>query len=184
MTSDIFFAGKAGAGKSYCLKYLVEKYGYIQKKMATPVYSIAQEIFGMVEKDRKMLQIIGTDVGRQYIEEDIWINRMIEDVEIAHEAARLLGKELKLACDDVRFTNEAYCLKDMGWIGIYLDCPDDIRIKRLEKRDGTAQLETLGHVSEREVDEFKSDLIQINSSGSLEDMYKQIDVIIKDYKNV
>ena len=47
---NIYLAGGAGAGKTYSAKYLIEKYGYVQGKIAGPIYYLAQNYFGMKEK--------------------------------------------------------------------------------------------------------------------------------------
>ena len=53
---NIYICGKAGAGKTYAAKYLMEKCGYIQAKFAFPVYGLAYDYFHMDKKDRLLLQ--------------------------------------------------------------------------------------------------------------------------------
>jgi len=173
---NIFFVGKAGAGKTYAVKYLVEQYGYISAKFAYPVYNLAYNYFDMVNKDRKLLQVIGTDVAREQIDNNIWVNRFKQDIEIVEKTRKAMGLPLpKFALDDCRFINEYEVLRGMGWIGFYLDVADEIRFKRLKKRDGDAQITTLNHKSELELDQFKDKLIVIDASKTLQDTYNQID---------
>ena len=66
---NIGFVGKGGSGKSYLCRYLIQKYNYVPAKMATSLYGIAKQYFGMDEKnkDRRLLQYMGTDIGRKEI---------------------------------------------------------------------------------------------------------------------
>jgi len=179
---SVFFCGRAGSGKTYSAKYLQENYGYKSAKFAYPVYNLAYNYFDMQGKDRKLLQIIGTDAGRLKIDKNIWINRFQQDIRIIRETEKILGKsEQPLVLDDCRFLNEFQILKELGWVGFYLDVPDHKRLKRLEKRDGDAQIETLTHSSEIELISFKDNLIKIDSSGTLEETYAQIENAVEKY---
>ncbi len=172
----MYFVAPAGAGKTFGARYLVEKYGYVPAKFAYPVYHIAQDYFGMKDKDRRLLQVIGTDAGRNQLDPDIWVQRFSEDLCIVQETRRIMGLDpVAFVVDDVRFPNEHEALKSMGWVGIYLDVPPALRLARLEKRDGSAQEGTLGHESETKIEEFRSKLTIVDASGSLEDMYARIE---------
>lgn len=176
---NVYFSGKAGAGKTFACEYLKKTYGAIQAKFAFPVYGLAKDYFNMQGKDRHLLQYIGTDAGRDLIDTNIWVNRFKEDIRIVtHTAKVLYNKSLFFVSDDVRFPNEHEVLKSMGWVGIYLNVSDELRIKRLGKRDGDAQVGTLNHSSETSIDLFKNELIQVDASVSLDEMYKQIETIL------
>ena len=176
---NIYFVGKAGAGKSYASKYLCEKYNYILAKFAYPVYHLAEDYCGMIQKDRKLLQIIGTDIGREKFGIDIWVQRFIQDLAIIKKTyQRLYNQEVRFVSDDVRFINEHNVLKSNDWVGIYLDVPDNIRIERLKRRDGNPQINTLNHSSEKAIDSFKKELIIIDASGSLENTYNELEKVI------
>lgn len=175
---NIYMVGKAGAGKTYMANYLIEKYNYSRAKMANSVYMIAIKYFGMDEnkKDRNLLQFLGTDVGRELINKDIWVERFVDDVWIAQETSKgLYNKELKFVSDDIRFPNEHETLKEAGWVGIYLNVSDDVRVERLTRRDGDACVNKLEHASETALDGFKDELIQIDVSGSLEQSYENLE---------
>ena len=175
---NIYMVGKAGAGKTYMANYLIKKYNYSRAKMANSVYMIAEKYLGMnpEKKDRDLLQFLGTDVGRELIEQDIWVNRFVDDVWIAKETAKgLYNKDLKFVSDDIRFPNEHKALKEAGWVGIYLNVSDEIRVERLTKRDGDACINKLEHASETALEGFKDKLIQIDVSGSLEQSYENLE---------
>jgi dephospho-CoA kinase len=175
--SSVYLCGKAGSGKTSCAEYLIKK-GYQVAKFASPVYMIAEKYFNMKNKDRKLLQIIGTDIGRRY-DSDIWINRFLIDMRIVKLTKYLLKMQnIPFVCDDVRFKNEHKKLKKEGWIGIYLDVSDDIRINRLNNRDGDAKIECLNHKSETEIDSFKDNLIKLDASGSMENTISKLKIIL------
>lgn len=178
MLPNFYFTGKAGAGKTFLTDYLMKKYGYNRAKMANSVYMIAEKYLGMNpnKKDRDLLQVLGTDIGREQVNQDVWVKRFVDDVWIAQETSKkLYGKELKFISDDIRFPNEHEVLKEAGWVGIYLDVPDEIRITRLKGRDGDACVDKLGHASETALDGFKDDLIKIDVSGTLDQSYENLE---------
>lgn len=180
---NIYICGKAGAGKTFAAKYLMDKLGYVQAKLAFPVYGIAKDYFGMTNKDRLLLQTIGTECARDAVNENIWVDRFAQDTNIVQLTRKQMGlPSVGLVCDDCRFQNEHESLKKNGWLGLYLNVSDEIRIQRLGNRDGNAQTGTLQHSSELGVDRFKDELIQIDSSGTLDETYRQLDTIIAQIK--
>lgn len=172
---NLFFVGKAGAGKTYVCNYLVKNYKYTLTKFASPVYEIARDFLKMQGKDRKLLQTIGSDVGRDMFDQNLWVNRYYENFTIAKITSEKLNIPFNVVVDDCRFPEEKQLLEELGFVGIYLDVPDSIRIKRLEGRDGTAQIETLSHKSEMQLDIFKDSLIKVDSSGTLEQTYENLE---------
>ncbi len=176
---NIYFVGKAGAGKSYSANFMIKKYGYGVAKFAYPVYMIAEKYFNMTSKDRRLLQVIGTDAGRDQVDSEIWVNRFKEDMKIIRLTAKILERPVpKFVMDDCRFPNEHEILKELGFVGIYIDVPDEIRKIRLIGRDGTAQEGTLNHKSETLIDSFKDDLIKLDGTGSLEESFRQLNKLL------
>jgi len=177
---SLYFVGKAGSGKSYCAKFMTEKYGYRVAKFAYSLYMIAEKYFDMQRKDRRLLQVIGTDAGRDMIDPDIWVNRFEEDMRMVQITSARLGIPLpKFVMDDCRFTNEHKILQKIGFRGIYLNVSDEKRKERLVGRDGLSQEDTFNHRSETMVDLFKDDLIQLDASGDIEDTYKKLNIILE-----
>lgn len=177
---NIYFVAKAGAGKSYSAKFLIKKYNYQVAKFAYPVYMIAEKYFNMKQKDRKLLQIIGTEAARDHIDSEIWVNRFKEDIQIVALTAQELDLPIpKFVMDDCRFPNEHKILQQLGFVGIYINVSDEIREKRLENRDGNSQKNTLQHKSETLIDTFKDELIQLDGSGSLGDSYKKLNKLLQ-----
>jgi len=62
---------------------------------------------------------------------------------------------------------------------IYLNVPNDLRKARLISRDGDAQEGTLNHISELEMDKFKDQCYQLDSSGSLDQTYERLEELLE-----
>ncbi len=177
---NIYLCGKAGVGKTFACNYVISKYGMVNARVSAPMYDLAYRYFGMKEKDRKLLQVLGTDVARREISNDIWIKRLVEDLYIVEKTREIMNmSKINFIVDDCRFLNEHQAFKYTDWKGIYLHASDEIRIKRLIGRDGDAKIELLNHETESSVDTFKDDLIQVDASGTLDEMYANIDKVIK-----
>lgn len=176
----IYFAGRGGSGKDTLANYLIEKYNYTNVKFAHPVYAIANNYFNMKGKDRVLLNFIGTIAGRNQVNQDIWTKRLIEDLKIVEITGKeLYDKNYQFVSTDTRFSNEHKILKEQGWIGIYAHAPLDVRIERLTRRDGNAQIEMLNSESERSVDEFCQELIPFDTTGCLEENYRKLDQLMQ-----
>ena len=63
---NVYFIGKMGSGKSTLATALAMNYHYKQIRFANAIYTLAYDYFKMDKKvkDRKLLQIMGTEVGR------------------------------------------------------------------------------------------------------------------------
>lgn len=115
----IGFTGKAGSGKSTAIKFLEECAGERVElvKFAQPLYDLQEQVYSRIEsvyqrpkdfvKDRKLLQWLGTDWGRDTIDQDIWIK-------IWEAKVKTLNPYSIIVCDDVRYDNEAEAIKRMG----------------------------------------------------------------------
>ncbi len=177
---NIYLCGKAGVGKTFACNYIISKYGMVNARVSALMYDLAYRYFGMKEKDRKLLQVLGTDVARRMIGNEIWIKRLVEDLYIVKKTREIMDMpEINFIVDDCRFLNEHNVFKSNCWLGLYLNASDEIRIKRLIGRDGDAKIELLNHETESSVDTFKDDLIQVDASGTLEEIYANIDKVIK-----
>jgi len=177
---NIYFVGKAGSGKTYSAKFMIKKYGFEVAKFAYPVYMIAEKYFGMKEKNRRLLQIIGTESARDQINSEIWVERFKEDMTIVRLTSKILNLPLpKFVMDDCRFPNEHKILQELGFVGIYIDVSDEKRKFRLVGRDGTAQENTLNHSSETLIDTFKDELVRVDGNGELEESYVHLNDLLQ-----
>lgn len=114
----IAFGHKAQVGKDTGGLYLKDKYMPNAKiiKFADPLYEIMymiQNYLGLPnEKDRKLLQWIGTDYGRSK-DSDIWVKWLCNRLE----------PDVDYICTDVRFENELKALKQNGFITVRVERP-------------------------------------------------------------
>lgn len=192
MFRKIAIVGKMHAGKTTLANMLVER-SYTRMAFADPVKEIAAEMlnkflycmnddraFGLdsinAEKGhpaiRGLLQLVGTELGRQWYGPDtIWIDMFKDRIEALDELDRSfdLPPEVRIVNDDCRFVNESVALKELGFTIVKLRRPEDERvasiIAALKKQNKDAspqeisrQLEKiLGHGSETEVDNIAYD---------------------------
>jgi hypothetical protein len=169
----IGLTGYAQSGKDTVAKILVERYGYIRVAFADRIKDLLFEmnpIVGytdapvylrdVVERDgwekaksygeiRRYLQNLGVG-ARNIFGEQFWID----------QAVRQLDPDNNYVITDVRFTNEADMLRQMGeWVE-----NTEVQIWRI-KRPGIEAVNE--HVSENEMDGYKVDQI-FSNSGTLE----------------
>lgn len=138
----IGITGKAGSGKTSAAEVLVKK-GYCKLSFATPVKQIAKSFGWDGKKDergRRLLQRIGTEVGRDY-NPQIWVQMMAQRIKDIEDCNKLYMAETCVVIDDVRFSNEAEFVKYMdGFI---------IRLKGQNYYSGD---NLSNHPSERDLD--------------------------------
>ena len=122
--------------------------GLIQlKNMVDAVgWDMAKELSTEV---RRLLQVLGTEVGREMFGQDFWV----------HMAIQGILPEDNVVFTDVRFFNEAYAIKNMGG-----------EVWRIN-REGVEAVNA--HVSEHSLDNWKFDRV-INNNGTLNDLRVQI----------
>lgn len=132
----IGLAGYAGVGKTATaahLSDLAEANGVqaLITSFADGVKKAAREVFGWSgEKDakgRKLLQMIGTDVGRTW-NPDIWVDQWRQkaqkflQIQDSQSVKEVYPYRLLLV-DDVRFQNEVDAIRDMGGVVVRLNRP-------------------------------------------------------------
>jgi hypothetical protein len=158
----IAFGYKMGSGKDTSVEYMIGKFGGQKISFADPIYSImtyAQKTCGFAnEKDRKFLQWIGTEWGREK-NSNIWI-----DIALGRSSTNE-----NCFISDLRFQNEFDALKENGWT-----C---VKLKREYDNISIAGTGIITHISENEldnIDDFKWDYI-IENNGTFNDLYKKLD---------
>ncbi|QYC51611.1 putative deoxynucleoside-5'-monophosphate kinase [Erwinia phage KEY] len=68
------------------------------------LYEKEDTIFTLSISPRKMLELVGTELGREILQQDVWIDRIVRDV--------ALNKVRVAIISDVRFENEAKFIHD------------------------------------------------------------------------
>lgn len=116
----IGFTGKMGSGKSTAIELiqLGQNKKVVTLKLAAALYDMQEFVYRRVApvykrpdnfvKDRKLLQWLGTEWGRDSISQSLWVDLWKESVK-AH-----MGQDIVVICDDVRFDNEAEALINMN----------------------------------------------------------------------
>jgi hypothetical protein len=97
---------------------------------AAAVKRIAIEQFGWDgekdERGRRLLQVLGTDAGREY-DSDIWVTHWARSVGAVTLETSSAAEEDKppiwIVADDVRFQNEVEAVVKQGGFVVRLDCP-------------------------------------------------------------
>lgn len=163
------FSGSMGVGKSTAIQLLKELThdGVLNVKFAQPLYDIQEYIYRRVSsvhtppqgfvKDRKLLQWLGTNWGRETVGEHIWTDLWRAQVSQVHkDYPRAL-----IVCDDVRFNNEAQLVRSLGGV-----------VVRMESNTSSRNISGNGiskHASENGVDNSVIDAI-IENNGTVEDL--------------
>ena len=170
----IGLVGRKRSGKDTVADHLCGAYGFKKMALATPLKEACKIMFNLTDdqvngdsKDitdarygvtpRGLLQILGTDIVRNYlptvvsgITDSFWIDRMMENFEAGYK---------NIVITDVRFPNEADAIKEHGG---YL-----IKLVR-----NTGYTDT--HESEAYIDDISCDVILFNN-GTIEDLKHTID---------
>jgi dephospho-CoA kinase len=163
----IAFTGLMGSGKSTALEILESKLKlkgiYPQRlKFAEPLYEMQEAIYRIaglglpVTKDRKLLQWLGTEWGRDK-DENLWTKRFLHNVD--YRASVTLN-------DDVRFNNEAEAIRKTAGVIVKIMGPQRCEIKGEN------------HVSENGLRDHYVDYY-INNDGSISDLSQQIDKLLE-----
>lgn len=109
------------------------------------------DVLGHSYTNRELLQLIGTEVGRN-IDKDIWIKTTFSD----------WTEESKWIIADVRFPNEAESIKQRGGMVIRINRP-------LDNQDE--------HPSEVALDDYDQFDVTINNDGSITDLIDKVTAI-------
>jgi len=168
-------AGRAGAGKDSVADVL-EGFGVVPCKLATPLYEMVsamtglpvehlmdrcckeQPIAGIGKSPRQLLQSIGTDWGRTFVGDDVWI----KSLDARTRLIRLRGASICVT--DVRFDNEARWVRDNGGAVWEVVRPH---------HDTGCVGEAVHHASEAGIDPLLIDRVIVND-GTLQDLREQV----------
>lgn len=166
----IGFTGLMGSGKSTAIALLSELQNqpvYLIK-FAQPLYDMQEFIYNRITlahkrdeffvKDRKLLQWLGTEWGRDTIHKDLWTTIWLEEIKFAQENY----PNCIIVSDDVRFDNEVQVLKQVG--GHLIKIESNKNEERIDTKAGIA-----GHTSETGIDLNSVDFI-LENNGTLDDL--------------
>ena len=114
---------------------------------------------------RKLLQLLGTEAGRQIIHPNIWVNALFADFE-NNKSDWLSATNSKWIITDVRFPNEAQAIKDRGGILI--------RINRPQYLDNGLVIRKDEHPSETALDDYDGFDYVIENDGTVQDLIDKV----------
>lgn len=111
----VAISGKQGSGKTTLAKSLVEKYKGSHFKFADPLYDMHNSIrdllftkynYSMKVKDGKLLQLLGTEWGRNTLGETIWSDLTSRRIMSKIHDCDTYENKAFIVIDDTRFENE------------------------------------------------------------------------------
>jgi hypothetical protein len=141
------------------VKRLLFELGYTPARATEMIKQKDLIVPGINIRMRTLMQTLGTEWGRNTLDQDFWINCWKEKV----KSCRSL-----VVADDVRFPNEALAIKEMGgevWKIV---------------RPGTENNEN--HASEGQLDHWGGFSRIIVNDGSIDDLHCKLNLIMGDAK--
>lgn len=164
----ILLSGHARAGKDTVANILEKNYSAQVFAFADSIKDIARKMGWDGKKDergRKLLQTLGTEVGRAY-NENVWVNMCIAEMKDYLALYNFTGFPKLFVVSDCRFPNEITRVKE--------EFPDvfTVRIHRDTE-------EHMGHSSETSLDGFTFDY-HINNNGTLEELEKAVEKVMNN----
>lgn len=191
----VLISGKQGSGKSSLARGLSAAFsnGYgvgfpNEFSFASPLYEMHNSCLEILDragiitpkKDGPLLQMLGTEWGRKYYGDDVWVN--ILKYEVENYFSMLCGDGIALAIiPDCRFKNELAAFPNA--IKVRLECPMEIRKARILATPGQNWREDQNHRSEIDLDDVpKSSWNVIADTGilSAEETVEKVYCALKD----
>lgn len=177
----IGLTGLAGAGKDTVAQFLCETQGFVGMALAAPLRMGLQAMFGLADEElndralkeqpidwlgvspRRLMQTLGTEWGRTFVAQDVWLRvaqQRLERFRRAEPCLHIGG----VVVSDVRFQNEA------DWIAA-----QDGEVWRIVRPAPTLIGEPALHVSEHGT---AAATRTIFNSGTIDDLHDQVGAIL------
>lgn len=172
----IGLAGKAGIGKTHIANAIRETLRETEPdtqvellSFATPIKQMLGVLFEEKDKNaevykgktlRSLLQTLGTEWGREMVDQDIWVNLTLNRKYDAMESGYIL-------IDDVRFQNEVTMIKHLGGKTFCL------------QMEGAKMIQEATHKSENDLNNYSDEMIAITNRMHkepvvVEDIFKHL----------
>lgn len=180
------FSGKKRAGKDTAGDIAAEDFGFERDAIASPIKTIAQEVFGLADHQvygkakeipdsfwemtpRKIMQKVGTEFARGVFHEEIWIDSFKRRMETAEAN--------KIVVTDVRFPNEVKAIQDLGGAVIRIRRPEKepdlnpvLKWAALQYPPVAEWLPSKYHQSETALDGFDDFNLTVVNDGTIRDL--------------
>lgn len=146
----IAFSGKICSGKTTCAERVcATNPGFVKLSFASKLKELAVELFDMKNKNRYLLQTLGSKLKE--IDQEVWIKYTMKECR----------KHTHIVIDDVRFPNEYRKLKENGFTIIRLNIDKELQVKRIKKlyKDSESQLSRLDNETETALDGWEFDYV-------------------------
>ena len=182
----IGFCGLPRVGKDTAADWMVEKHGFTKFHPADAVKDMALVINPYVEDTtrladvvdelgwdeakhqwpevRRLLQVIGTEAGRDFFHPGIWLDKTMAEVDA-------LPKDAPAVLSGVRFPNEVFAINRRGGVLVRV------------MRDVQHSLETLDHPSETEAAELVEDH-RLHNHTTIDDLHGRVDHLLKRIRSL
>lgn len=191
----VAFIGKMFSGKTTSAQYLEMEEGFTRLAFADPVKDISAALLEYIDRSfefhgigprqkwsfeeiqrrkgepqiRKLLQLVGTELGRELYDKDVWVKLLLKRA--AHQ--------YNVAVDDCRFENEAEELKNAGFTIVRVERPEEDRRALLLKKYPDTWREIMAHPSETSLDNYKPDAVLY--AETLTELEKGVDALVERY---
>lgn len=162
----IILCGKARAGKDTTCEYMKQYYEkkdlkVINLQFSASIKEYTKKITGWDGKDetkpREFLQVLGTSIIRERIDEEFFIKRMIQDIQVYSYFY------------DIVIISDARVVKEIELIKSHFESVISVNIVRPNYESELSGKEKK-HITEVGLDEYKGFDFVLNNDGSLEDL--------------
>jgi len=159
MSVVLLISGKQGSGKTTLAKGLVSRFENERKtfhlKFADILYEMHDEVcrvaykYGIPtsKKESRLLQLLGTEWGRETKGQDVWVNALANKIANIHGT---IARDDLVVVDDCRFPNEL-AMRVSGWM--VLSCRLEAT-KEARKSRAEGWRDTDDHPSETALDDL------------------------------
>ena len=137
---------------------------------------------------RFLMQLLGTECGRQILHPNVWVNTLMNEYTPVDDAPIYLGDKTiddgliypNWIISDTRFPNELKAIKDRGGITIRIIRPDFVE-NTLTGEKFPVKVYKQEHESETALDNYKFDY-EIQNDGTIAELIDKVEVILKQEK--
>ena len=167
---NIAICGKMASGKTTLAHTLRDEANFEVMSLAGAVKRLGRDLFGMVEKDRPLLQQIGMKMRE--IRPTVWIDYLVSQADSVNESHTLLPSTM---CDSL--TRLSDLKMKVGFL-VKMDIGEELQIERLKKtypENWEMHVDNRTDESELEVDEIPLDWFDLVITAETD---------VKDYSEV